>query len=483
MKPNESVVRTALPVGTILRGYAIESVLGHGGFGVVYLARHVELDSLVALKEYLPTEFSVRDAGTVHPRSSDCADHYEDGLRRFSEEAQQLIQFRHDPSVVACLDLFSANGTAYLVMEYVEGMTLAELLRRREAKGSPLIEGELRALAVPLLEGLCRVHAAGVLHRDITPSNILIRRDDEQPVLIDFGSAKQDVALNTKSFAHLTAGYAAMEQVGEGELGTWTDMYGVGAVLWRVIASGNPPWRPPNPLKVESRLNAVVRGRRDPMPSALEIGDGRFSNALLSAVDKCLALRESDRLPSCDVLLKVILSQHRATDNPKHSPDSGETSSEHILRYREYNLIRTPQKLGSFSLKILSYILKIGKISVAVIVVGSVWIFFGIGVTFYTYYELLPLLLESQLSKVSKDEIWGWSILLFCTFSVMLLPPIMLLNLLNSPSLIKSFLGGILMLFGGSMILFAMYSGQIYATSLGIIPSLFGLMIYKGCLN
>ena len=311
MNPRATAVRTALPSGTVLRGYAINSVLGHGGFGIVYLARHQELSSLVALKEYLPAELAVRDGDLVHPRSRACTEHYKDGLRRFLEEANQLIQFRQDPSVVSCLDLFRSNGTAYLVMEFVEGSSLAELLRQREAEESPLTEGELRALAVPLLEGLCRVHAAGGLHRDIKPSNILIRRDNQQPVLIDFGAAKQNVALNSKSFAPFTEGYAAMEQVGDGRLGTWTDVYAVGAVLWRIVAGGKPPWTPPNPTKVESRLNAKVRGVADPLPTARTLGAGRFSDSVLDAIDKCLELPEQDRVQDCAQLLRLLKATKR----------------------------------------------------------------------------------------------------------------------------------------------------------------------------
>ena len=297
-------------------------------------------------------------------------------MRRFSEEAQQLIQFRHDPSVVACLDLFRANGTAYLVMEYVEGVSLAELLRRREAEGSPLTEGELRAFALPLLEGLSRVHAGGVLHRDIKPSNILVRRDDEQPVLIDFGAAKQNVALNTKSFAPLTDGYAAMEQVGDGKLGTWTDMYGVGAVLWQVVAGGNPPWRPPNPLKVESRLNALARGRRDPMPLALEIGDGRFSNTLLNTIDKCLVLRESDRVQSCDPLLKLLYT-HRLEEQNKqeNDPESNQLSTQDFSASSQIDIATSfPQYIGST----LKRIVQISPV-----------VFAGFFLIFFLLYELL----------------------------------------------------------------------------------------------
>ena len=301
-------LRGALVPGTSLGIYRIESVLGHGGFGIVYRAHHMHLGTIVAIKEFLPIEIAVRDGDAVHPRSLDCMSAFEEAKDRFLEEAKQLVQFRKHQGVVTCLEFFRANGTAYFVMELEVGMPLSELLQRRENDGRPLDEGDLLAIAEPLLETLSEVHEAGVLHRDIKPSNILVRREDGMPILMDFGAAKRTVALRTKSLAPNTEGYAAIEQIGEGHLGTWTDLYGVGAVLWRIVAGGKPPWRPPNPMKVESRLNATLRGARDPMPSAREIGSGRFSEGVLDAIDSCLVLRETERIQTCEQLLGQLRS-------------------------------------------------------------------------------------------------------------------------------------------------------------------------------
>ncbi len=296
----------ALPRGAALGAYTVEDVLGHGGFGIVYRARHNELGNLVAVKEYLPAELALRKGASVHPRSAACRAGYEDGLRRFRDEARALIEFQAHPSIVSCRDFFRANGTAYLVMEYEQGLPLSELLRRREASGRPFDEADLLAVMVPLLEGLRQVHEAGMLHRDIKPGNILVRRSDERPVLIDFGAAKQGVAEHSKSLAPYTEGYAAWEQVGEGKLGPWTDVYAVGAVMWRVAAGGNPPWEPPHPVKVEKRANAAMRGAADPMPSARELGSGRFSPGVLDAIDRCLKLNEKERVRGCGELLGAL---------------------------------------------------------------------------------------------------------------------------------------------------------------------------------
>ena len=298
--------RNALPFGTVLnRVYTVEAELGHGGVGIVYRARHRELGP-VAIKEYLPTELVVREGQSVHPVNTDSQGLFEEGMDRFLQEAKQLIRFRMHPSIVSCRDFFRTNGTAYLVMDLEEGMSLSELLHAREAEGCPFDEEDLRTVMVPLLEGLDLVHAAGVLHRDVKPANILIRREDDRPVLIDFGAAKQEFALHSKSIAPFSPGYAAIEQVAEGRLGRWTDMYGIGAVMWRMVAGGNKPFDPPHPVRAEKRAHSKFRGKLDPMPSAQALGKGRFSQRVLAAIDQCLELREADRVRGCRELLQRL---------------------------------------------------------------------------------------------------------------------------------------------------------------------------------
>ena len=311
--------RNALPLGTVLNDvYTVESELGHGGFGIVYRARHQDLGP-VAIKEYLPVELGLRDGRSVHPVSADTREFFEAGMGRFLQEAQQLVKFRTHPGIVSCRDFFRANGTAYLVMDLEEALPLSELLRARETEGRPLTEKDLLKVVVPLLRGLASLHATGVLHRDIKPSNVLIRREDEQPVLIDFGAAKQEVAKSTKSLAPYSPGYAAIEQVADGNLGTWTDLYSVGALMWRMVAGGNRPFEPPNPVRVEKRMNAkFLRGDADPMPAARALGNGRFSDLVLDAIDRCLELRESDRMKECQELLS-----HLQGNGKTHSTEIG----------------------------------------------------------------------------------------------------------------------------------------------------------------
>ena len=306
--------RDALPIGTVLRDFTIQAVIGHGGFGIVYRAGHTELDLTVAIKEYLPVELAVREGTTVQPRSGTERKDFEEGLRRFRDEAQALIDFDSHPSIVSCREFFRAHGTAYLVMAYEDGESLAEVLARREAEGRLFAAADLLRVMEPVLEGLERVHAAGVLHRDIKPSNILIRRRDGRPVLIDFGAAKQATARFSKSQAPYTEGYAALEQVADaGKLGPWTDMYGVGAVMWRMVAGGNRPWEPPHPVRVEQRSHAAVGGTEDPLPSASELGKGRFPSELLEVIDLCLRLRETERVQGSRELLEAL---HEVSELP-----------------------------------------------------------------------------------------------------------------------------------------------------------------------
>lgn len=297
----------ALPVGTVLREYTLEAILGRGGFGIVYRARHNERGHPVAIREFLPIELAVREGTTVRPRQGADSELFEEGLRRFEDESRSLIEFDGHPTVAACRDFFRAHGTGYLVMDYEDGESFAEALLRRESEGRPFAESDLLAVVEPLLEGLARVHEAGLLHGDINPSNILIRRSDERPVLIGFPAAKQGLARRGKLLAPYTRGYAALEQVARvGEVGPWTDMYGIGALMWRMVAGGHPAKEPPDPIPVERRTHAALIGKQDPLPTSQVLGEGRFTSSRLAVIDRCMRLKEMDRFQSCSELLEAL---------------------------------------------------------------------------------------------------------------------------------------------------------------------------------
>ena len=232
---NKAYSNKALPAGTVLREWRLEEVLGVGGFGIVYKARGIYFDELVAIKEYFPSSISERDSeDTVVPIDSDAEEVHALGLKKFVEEAKLLWNLstptRH-PNIVSVRSLFEIHGTAYMVMDFEDGVSLSKMLKQ----GRRFNERSLWNILRPIAEGLDRAHRVGVLHRDIKPPNILIN-EDNRPVLIDFGSARFDTAeaTSTKVTFH-TPPYAAIEQyVKTYPQGPWTDIYALGVVHVRV---------------------------------------------------------------------------------------------------------------------------------------------------------------------------------------------------------------------------------------------------------
>ena len=270
----------ALPPGTRLGDYRLDAMIGHGGFGITYRAFDSQLAKVVAIKEYLPIEFAVRQAdGQVVPRGARFADDFAWGRERFLDEARALARFRH-PHIVPVLRYFEANGTAYTVMEFEDGQSVGELLRE---SGRRLPPDDVRRLADGLLSGLGAVHAQGFLHRDIKPSNIIIRRDGV-PVLIDFGAARQAMGDRTRTLTGvLTPQYAPIEQYAlDGKQGPWSDIYSAAAVLHHAIAGEPPP-------------EAARRVGKDPYRPLAETQRDRFEPAFLAAIDRALAFAPAER--------------------------------------------------------------------------------------------------------------------------------------------------------------------------------------------
>jgi hypothetical protein len=274
----------ALAPGTVLLWYEIEKVLGQGAFGITYLAQDTNLHRRVAIKEYLPGQVARRAAdGTVEALTSELTQDFTAGCQRFIAEARTLARFEH-PNIVRVHNVFEANHTAYMVMQYEEGEGLDRILNRRET----LAEPDLMAILHPLLAGLEAVHAQGFLHRDIKPANIFIRRDGT-PVLLDFGSARQAVsgdARNLTSF--VSPGYAPIEQyAGKGDQqGPWSDIYGLGATLYRAM-TGKPP------TDAVERSRALAVDSSDSYETLAT--EGRYSPELIAAVDAALRFRASER--------------------------------------------------------------------------------------------------------------------------------------------------------------------------------------------
>ncbi|MEN8219898.1 MAG: serine/threonine protein kinase [Pseudomonadota bacterium] len=282
----------------MLNEYQIKSVLGKpGGFGITYLATDTHLHQSVAIKEYLPSDFAIREGVcTVFVKSSSDEESFQWGLKCFTDEARILAKFNHN-NIVKVLRFFEANGTAYMVMEYQEGKSLVDYLKQRR-----ITEKELLTIVLPLLNGLEEVHKVGLSHRDIKPSNIYIRSSDNSPVLLDFGSARYTIGRKTRSITSIvTPGYAPLEQY-DTEMknqGAWTDIYALGAVMYYAINGEAPP-------AATSRVN------KDPMIPAVKLGKGHYNNRLLKSIDWALQLSQEDR-PQTVALWRDKMLDHTPT--------------------------------------------------------------------------------------------------------------------------------------------------------------------------
>lgn len=225
---------------TILNGkYLVGKVLGEGGFGITYIGCDLNLGIPLAIKEYFPNGFVTRDSNYTNMVSSLGAKTrqvYEHGKERFINEAEILGKFYNMPEIVQVRDLFQENGTAYIVMEYVVGETLSKYLDRIEKYGNHMSVNSVLELMKPLIQALSKVHTQGLIHRDISPDNIMVMDDGKKVKLLDFGAAKEFVD-DEKSFSVLLkAGYAPEEQYRtKGKQGPWTDVYALCATIYRAI--------------------------------------------------------------------------------------------------------------------------------------------------------------------------------------------------------------------------------------------------------
>jgi serine/threonine protein kinase len=271
--------RLALPVGFQIEHFRIEAVLGKGGFGITYLAVDLQLGKRVAIKELLPDTIATRVEGlTVVPHSAGMQESWEWARERFLEEARTLATFSH-PAIVGVHRLIEANGTVYMVMDYVEGESYEARLQRI---GTEPDQASLMAVIGPILSGLEEVHSHGLLHRDIKPENILIDKRG-QPVLIDFGSARESVGKTMTMTSIVTHGYSPIEQYQtKGRMGPWTDIYAIAAVMCRAITGEKPPV-------------ATDRLVEDDFLWLSQRNDSKFSAGLRKAIDQGLRVRTEER--------------------------------------------------------------------------------------------------------------------------------------------------------------------------------------------
>jgi non-specific serine/threonine protein kinase len=278
-----------LPAGTALAQYLITGLIGQGGFGVVYLARDTESNRTVAIKEFLPTAIAARGSrGEVLPRNSDLTNAFASGVKGFLREAYLLSEFSH-PALVAVHKAWEQNGTAYMAMQYYPGKTLREVRKTGPLANRRPTEARIQGWMSPVLEAVSELHAHRVIHRDISPDNVLVMANGDT-VLLDLGAARQVLGGMTQALTTiLKPGFAPIEQYvedGSMEQGRWTDIYGLGAVIYFLVTG-----QAPTPA-----TSRIVRDNMPPL-AALAPRD-LYSPHFFNAVAKALSLRAIDRFKS-----------------------------------------------------------------------------------------------------------------------------------------------------------------------------------------
>ncbi len=300
-----------LPVGTKLGEFEITDIIGWGGFGIVYLVYDHSLQRQVALKEYIPSSFAMRNnLGKITLKSESSKDIFLAGLRSFINEARLLAHFDH-PSLVKVYRFWESNGTAYMVMPFYQGITLKEKILNTEKLPD---EKWLKNLLFQLLDALNVLHKdkPQCLHRDISPDNILILPDG-RALLLDFGAARRVISDMTQSLTViLKPGYAPIEQYADETnltQGPWTDIYALAAVIYFTITRKTPT----------PSVSRLVSDRLIPLS---EFAENQYSLAFLNGIDKALAVRPEHRPQNVDEFRKLLgITQQQSTSENFNTPN------------------------------------------------------------------------------------------------------------------------------------------------------------------
>jgi serine/threonine protein kinase len=290
-----------LPYGTVLQDrYFVGKVLGEGGFGITYLGYDLRLEAKIAVKEYYPTGFVSREPSdnthTVRTYTGSKEEFFKRGLNRFINEAKCISKFLNSPGVVNVIDVFSENGTAYIAMEFIEGTSLSDILKNY----GEFNEASMLEMFLPIIKTLAKIHAEGIIHRDIAPDNIMVQRDGTAK-LIDFGAATQSSENGDRSTVALVKhGYAAEEQYDSTHKrqGTWSDVYSLSATMYRTLTGNTPP-------------EALDRLRGEPLPE-IEVP---VSETVKNAIYHGMAVSPKDRTQTMDELYAELTSGGAANKN------------------------------------------------------------------------------------------------------------------------------------------------------------------------
>ncbi|MEM7489236.1 MAG: protein kinase, partial [Pseudomonadota bacterium] len=287
-----------LAVGeTLMHGqYTIENFLNAGGFGITYTARD-SLDRLVVIKECFPSDYCRRSKTVVHARSRAHESKLRSLLRLFIQEARSLSKLDH-PNIVGVHQVFEENNTAYMALDYVEGDDLFEVVENDPGRYDP---AQIETMLRKLLTAVGFIHARGILHRDISPDNIIVDPSME-PVLIDFGAAREQATREGRPLSALLVvkdGYSPHEFYGGGgSQGPSSDLYALAATFYHLISGEMPPIS-------QDRLSALAADEPDPCKPLLGRIEGH-DDAFLAALDQAMAPLPKDRIESAEDWLAKI---------------------------------------------------------------------------------------------------------------------------------------------------------------------------------
>ena len=289
MRSDSHDYHLALPLGTRLSEFRIDRVLGSGGFGITYAAYDTDLMRKVAIKEFFPNILATRlSSYEVSTQDEEGAHEFARQLKRFLNEATILAQLDH-PNLVRVARYMRANGTAYFVMEYIEGATLEQHFGSSSDRPK---EADIFNVLNQILGGLECLHGRSLLHRDLKPDNILMT--GRRAVIIDLGVAKTATPYSMTGEAFCTPGYTPFEQYQtRGDMGPWTDLYALGATLHKLLTGRVPP-------------EALKRLDQDPYVPLARRLKGEYSPALLQAIDRALAVNVRDRPVSVAAFRKLL---------------------------------------------------------------------------------------------------------------------------------------------------------------------------------
>ena len=293
---------------TILAGkYLIGTAIGEGGFGITYIGMDLELEARVAIKEYYPQGAAARDSrtndGTVRSYSENTRTFFEEGREKFINEARTIAKFRELPEIVGVIEFFRENQTAYIVMEYLEGQTLKQYLK---ANGGKISADELLRMMKPLISSLGKIHSQGLIHRDISPDNIMLMKDGSIKIL-DFGGARDFISQNGKSLSVMVKhGYAPEEQYrSRGDQGPWTDVYALCATMYRCITGKIPP----------EALDRLYEDELKPI-SFFNVDCPKY---IEEAINKGLSVRKDGRYQSMEELYDALYKEQKEPEKPTKS--------------------------------------------------------------------------------------------------------------------------------------------------------------------